>query len=264
MQDRHRDRIRYFKEQGITTQKYVIPYIESHMKITPDKRVLEVGCGEGGNMMPFIEIGCETFGIDIGVNAIKNAKLFIPENTTKTNFHLIADDIYNITTNQIGTFDVIFLRDVIEHIHNQEKFMAFVKQFLKPEGVMFFGFPPWRMPFGGHQQICKNKFLSSLPYYHLLPKSIYTRLLKMGGEPQYRIDNLTEVKETGISIRRFENMVDKENFEFLKKDLFFINPNYEIKFNLKPKKVISPFSTIPFFKDFYTTCVYCLIRVKVD
>ena len=53
-------------------------------------------------------------------------------------------------------FDVIILKDVIEHVPEQEKFVPYLKNFLKPGGQIFFGFPPWYMPFGGHQQVCKN------------------------------------------------------------------------------------------------------------
>jgi 2-polyprenyl-3-methyl-5-hydroxy-6-metoxy-1,4-benzoquinol methylase len=80
----------------------------------------------------------------------------------------------------LPAFDVIFLRDVIEHIHNQERFIGFIKRFLKDDGVIFFAFPPWRMPFGGHQQIIPNRFLSMLPFYHILPKYLYKWIL-MGG-----------------------------------------------------------------------------------
>jgi 2-polyprenyl-3-methyl-5-hydroxy-6-metoxy-1,4-benzoquinol methylase len=62
------------------------------------------------------------------------------------------------------------LKDVIEHIHDQPKLIAWMKSYLAPNGTIFFGFPPWQMPFGGHQQLCRNKVLAKLPYYHLLPR----------------------------------------------------------------------------------------------
>jgi cyclopropane fatty-acyl-phospholipid synthase-like methyltransferase len=79
MQERHRDRKIYFEEQGITTKKYVIPYIEEILPITKDIRILEIGCGEGGNLIPFIEKGCEVAGVDISKSQIENAKKFINE-----------------------------------------------------------------------------------------------------------------------------------------------------------------------------------------
>ena len=49
-------------------------------------------------------------------------------------------------------FDLILLKDVIEHIPDQERVIPYLKEFLKPGGRVFFGFPPWYMPHGGHQQ----------------------------------------------------------------------------------------------------------------
>ena len=49
MQERHSDRERYFDEQARTTEKYYIPYIRKCCPELPQE-VLEVGCGEGGNL----------------------------------------------------------------------------------------------------------------------------------------------------------------------------------------------------------------------
>ena len=58
MQERHFNRKQYFDEQGITTAAYVIPYINDIKPITSTLKILEVGCGEGGNMKPFLDMGC--------------------------------------------------------------------------------------------------------------------------------------------------------------------------------------------------------------
>lgn len=54
MQQRHVKRETYFEEQARTAKKYYIPYINKHIGVIPDK-VLEVGCGEGGNLLLFGE-----------------------------------------------------------------------------------------------------------------------------------------------------------------------------------------------------------------
>jgi 2-polyprenyl-3-methyl-5-hydroxy-6-metoxy-1,4-benzoquinol methylase len=70
----------------------------------------------------------------------------------------VGKDIYLVEAAELdGLFDIIVMKDVIEHIHDQSRLLARLKDFLKPNGVVFFGFPPWQMPFGGHQQICNNK-----------------------------------------------------------------------------------------------------------
>lgn len=260
MQYRHSDRQQYFNEQVESTKKFVLPYIkEAIPAFKANSRVLEIGCGEGGNLVPFLEYGCECYGVELSEGNYKNAIEFHSKLPYREHLHLFNNDIYNITYHNLGgKFDVIFLRDVIEHIPNQEKFMQHLKQFLQPDGVVFFAFPPWRMPFGGHQQICKNKFLSKLPYFHILPNIIYEKILKMFGES---CKSLLEIKETGISINRFQRIIRKENFEIIKKEYWFINPNYEVKFGLRPRKLLKILQ-IPFLQDFYVTAAYYLLKIK--
>ncbi|MEL6926561.1 MAG: class I SAM-dependent methyltransferase [Bacteroidota bacterium] len=259
MQQRHLKRKQYFDEQGITTKKHVIPYIEQSMTVDAHTSVLEIGCGEGGNMVPFIERGCKVVGVDISEYRIQNALRFLQEHMDGNNVQLLTQDIYKVDPEVLGCFDLIIMRDVIEHIPNQERFLTFVKQFLTPNGKIFFGFPPWRMPFGGHQQVCRSKFLSKLPYFHLLGKAPYAAVLRLFGEKEKTIQELMEVKETGISLRRFEHILAKANYRILHKDLYLFNPNYEIKFGLQPRKLGKMAAAVPYFRDFYTTCCYCLV-----
>ena len=74
MDDRHLNREKYFQEQSYTTEKYVIPFINKLLPITSNLTIAEVGCGEGGNLKPFLDIGCKVVGIDLAENKISNAK----------------------------------------------------------------------------------------------------------------------------------------------------------------------------------------------
>lgn len=259
MPNRYADRQLYFNEQGITTTKYVIPFIEKHHPITPTSNILEIGCGEGGNIAPFLELGCQVTGIDIDSGQLNIAKKIYKDRPNNENLTLICEDIYKVTelTNK---FDIIILRDVIEHIPHQEKFLPFIKRFLNPGGLIFIGFPPWQNPFGGHQQVCNNKLLSHLPWFHLLPRPVYEKVLTWGG---VHPDGLLDIKDTGISLERFLSIVHKEKFRIKEETLFFINPNYEVKFNLRPRKLWS-FLNIPYIRNFYTTCGYYLLQANKE
>ena len=79
MQQRHRDRMIYFQEQAECTRRYVIPYIEQVLPVIPNLRILEIGCGEGGNLKPFLELGCHCVGVDIDVAQIEKAKQYLSE-----------------------------------------------------------------------------------------------------------------------------------------------------------------------------------------
>ena len=126
MQKRHQNRRQYFQEQAYTTEKYVIPFINEHLKVTTGTNILEIGCGEGGNLLPFVEIGCNVVGVDLNEVQLERAQEFFEDHPNSGNVKLIYKDIYEVK-DELGKFDVIIMRDVIEHIHDQEKFMAYVK-----------------------------------------------------------------------------------------------------------------------------------------
>ena len=145
---------------------------------------------------------------------------------------------------------------MIEHIHDQPKLIGWMKNFLNPGGIVFFGFPPWFMPFGGHQQMCRSR-VSKLPYIHLLPRGVYRWMLKKKKEP---VEALMEIRDTGISIERFEKICRKEGYSLLHKQHYLLNPIYEWKFGWKPRKQAGLIKAIPFFRNFLTTCVYYIIQ----
>lgn len=243
------------------TQQYVLPFIEERFAIQPGMHVLEIGCGEGGVLKAFIDRGCMGVGVELDEPRIKNGEQWLKEDIEKGRLRFVSKDIYEVDAEKElgGKFDIIVLKDVIEHIHNQQKLIGWMKSFLKDGGVIFFGFPPWQMPFGGHQQICRGKVLSKLPYYHLLPKPLYKFILKKGGE---NWQELLEIKETGISIERFERICKKEDYRFLHKRFYLFNPIYRYKFGVRPRRQSRLIANTPWVRNFFTTCVYYLIQAK--
>jgi len=262
MQERHKNRDKYFQEQSYTTKKYVIPFLAEVKNIDTELEVLEIGCGEGGNLEPFLSAGFKVTGVDILESKIKNANKFFENHEKRGNLQLIVSDIYEPVKDLDQKFDIVFMRDVLEHIHDQEKFMAYVKRFLKPDGLFFLGFPPWQNPFGGHQQTCKSRFLSKLPWFHLLPGKLYPWTLKLFKEHKVTIESLLEIKETRIHIERFRRIVKNENYSILREEFWFINPNYEVKFGMKPRKMNSFLGGIPYVRNLFITTNYYILGLK--
>ncbi|MDR1698686.1 MAG: class I SAM-dependent methyltransferase [Prevotellaceae bacterium] len=260
MQKRHKNTTQYFAEQAQTTREYIIPFIEKARKIDSPFSVLEIGCGEAGNLFPFAGMGCRCVGIDYSERKIEQAKKNYAGHLNSENISLVCSDIYD-STDDFGTFDLVIVRDVIEHIHGHKRFLAAIKKYMHAQTLVLFAFPPWQNPFGGHQQMCKSAFLSKLPYFHLLPKNVYAWLMKIFGEEQATIDGLLEIKETRISIEDFERAI-RENYVILQKTLYFINPNYQVKFGLKPRKLWNFAAKINYFRNFYCTCGYYLLQTN--
>ena len=259
MQHRQTDTRLYFKELAATSDKYFFPYISAFIRPGEGTGVLEIGCGEGGNLLPFAKAGCSVTGVDLAENKIADAIRFFEEENAPGRF--IASDIFKITGFE-KSFDLIICHDVIEHIFNKKAFMANLKRYLKPGGTVFMAFPAWQMPFGGHQQICKSKVLSRFPFIHLLPAPVYKSLLKSAGEKEGCITELLEIKQTRTPIELFEKLLHEYNAELLDRKLWFINPHYEVKFGLKPRKMPAFLGKIPWLRNFFTTSCFYVFRFR--
>ena len=259
MYEFHTDRDRYFLMQKMVCKEDIIPFIEEVYPIRQDARVLEIGCGSAGVLSVFLECGHKGFGVDLDDNSLDYAREQLAEYIESKQLTLINRDIYSIDLEaeyQVK-FDIIILKDVIEHIHDQEKLLRKMQSFLAPEGVVFLGFPPWQMPFGGHQQICHSRILSHLPFFHLLPVPLYKAVLKAFKEGT---EHLCELKTTGISIERLERLANRASYTIVNRKFYFINPIYKYKFNVKARKQPALFSSISYLRNFYTTCAFYLLQ----
>lgn len=256
MQSRQTNREQYFQELSVTSRDYFLPYISRFYDLKPGLRILEIGCGDGGNLLPFSELGCYVLGVDMSEVRINDARRFFSERKTSGNF--ICSDIFKLTHLQ-NSFDIILCHDVIEHIYEKNLFLKHIKSYLKDNGIIFISFPAWQMPFGGHQQICKSQILSHLPFIHLLPTNIYLNLLKVFKEDEHCINELKSIKETKCPIELFEKNI-REGYKILDRTLYFINPHYKVKFGLKPRVLPNFIGRIKYFRNFLTTSTFYILK----
>lgn len=201
MQKRHTDREVYFNELAKTCRRHFLPYITRFKTIGKGSRVLEISCGDGGNLLPFAQAGCKTLGVDIAAGRIEDARKFFRNNNAEGDF--IAEDVFKLHGLK-HCFDLIICHDVIEHIGDKRRFMSLLPGLLATGGIVFMSFPAWQMPFGGHQQICRSSVVSHLPYIHLLPRCIYRTILRLAGESRFCIGELMSIRDTRTPVELFE------------------------------------------------------------
>lgn len=259
---RYTDRERYFKELAETSGSYYIDYISRFKSIGPDCRVLEIGCGEGGNLLPFAQMGCHVAGLDLAPGKISNARIFFEKRNMKGDFHCADFLTINPFEGQ-ELFDIILIHDVIEHIEPEHKnrFFARIRMYLKADGIVFFGFPAWQMPFGGHQQICSSRVCSMLPFMHLLPQSIYKVYLKAFKEPEHKIEELLSIKRSKMTPEIFETLCTQERYIIADKIFWLFSPHYKSKFNLRPRLLWKWVGKIPFIRNFFSTSCFYIISL---
>lgn len=221
-----------FYKQFQMSNKYILPYTGSAQS------VIEIGCGEGGNLLPYIVNGSKIIGIDKSVDKVEFAK---------THYEIGSDificiDIFDYKSDQ--TYDLILVKDVLEHIDNKRLFMEHIKSFMADHSKLFIAFSPWSMPYGGHQQCCRS-FLRFIPYVHLLP--FYRSLLEYFETPEMVLA-LLEIKLTRLSVKQFKQIISGYRIE--KETFWLINPSY-IRFGLWPVRFLNI--------RFLVTSYWCII-----
>lgn len=256
MQKRHTDRYRYFKEEAATTEKYFIPYLSEFMDVD-NINVLEVGCGEGGNLLPFARRGCHVVGVDLSEQRVRQAEEFFSRESTDGTF--VCDDVMHYRGDG-RLFDLIVCHDVVEHIPEKGKMLLALKRLLAPGGRLFVAFPAWQMPFGGHQQIARSWVVSHLPFVHLLPELAFSLMLRLFGEDASKINELIGIRRTRCTVEMFEREAAYAGYTVCDRRLWLVNPHYEVKFGLRPIRLCRQLSALPYVRNFMASSCFYVVR----
>lgn len=256
----HGDRSAMFEQQYLNARDHIVPFVRSHKRLE-GARVLDVGSGEGGVIKAFVEAGATGIGVDLSLPRVEYARVTLEQDCEAGVLEFVAGDIHDpeISGGWEKRFDIVIFKDSIEHITDKKALLLRIAELLRPDGVIFLGFPPWRMPFGGHQQMARSR-IAQLPYWHLIPRPVYRRLLGLLGEREATVKELTGLRDTGISISAFERLVTGLGFEIVERRLYLINPIYKYKFGMRPRRQVGFIEVIPGIRDFLTTTCYYLIR----
>ena len=257
MQLRHKDRERYFEELAATSREFYIPYL-AEFGVAPASSVLEIGCGEGGNLFPFALDGAAVTGLDLASAKIENARAFFASRGAEGCF--LAEDFFRSDFGGLR-FPLVMAHDVVEHIYDKTAFLVRIGELLSPDGKAFVAFPAWQMPFGGHQQNARSKFVSHFPFLHLLPAALYRRILKAAGERPEVVAELMEIRDTRCPVEKFERCVREAGLRVVNRRLWLVNPHYKAKFGLRPRRLPEWAAAIPWLRNFFSTsCFYILSK----
>jgi 2-polyprenyl-3-methyl-5-hydroxy-6-metoxy-1,4-benzoquinol methylase len=119
------------------------------------KRVLEVGCGSGGILVPFTELGAEVVGIDFDDTYMDAGR--------KRGLNLIDKSIYEFQTEKL--FDLIILKDVLEHLPDLNLVLQKLKSLLSETGIVYIQVPTFEgLEFLGYQ----NDYLRYFQNAHIV------------------------------------------------------------------------------------------------
>jgi len=246
--------LRCYSEQQWYGENFLFDY--SQFKDVTNKRILEIGCAEAGLLKFYHKKGAVCSGIELSDIRYNNALLLDKRNE----INLFQADICNPTSYKKHikkNFDMIIMRDVIEHIDNKRIALSNIFNILKPGGKLFMSFPPKYCAYSGHQQTISNLF-GKLPYIYMLPDVIYKKYLRLISCPEKKIEYLIMTKKTRISIRKMHEIVNSLGFNILNQSKWFSRPAYAFRFNFP--KIKNPFSFISILDEIFSNGVLYLLE----
>ena len=250
--------LRCYKEQYWFGENFLFNYInESNVK---GKRVLEIGCAEAGLLKFYNEKGANCSGLELSNTRFNNAMLL----NDKKKLHLFQANICDPSSYKKHikqSYDLIIIRDVIEHISNKEIALSNMFSILKPGGKLFISYPPKYCAYAGHQQTIPNTF-GKIPYIHLMPDFLYEKYLKLINCSSKKIKYLIETKKNRISNFEMFRLLTATGFKVLKRSNWFIRPAYSFRFKLP--KLKNPFSWISVLDEVFCNGMLILVeRTKI-
>ncbi len=103
-------------------------------------RLLDLGCGRGEHLAGFAKLGFDVVGADIS----PRAPALAPE------FHVLTADLEsNTLPGNVGQFDYVFSKSVLEHIHCPDRFLENAIRVLRPGGIAAVMTPSWAHTYWG-------------------------------------------------------------------------------------------------------------------
>lgn len=158
-------------------------YYGKHVNNNKNVSVLELGCGYGDFVYWLLNKGYNNVkGIDYSEEQIKiGTSLGIPG--------LICDDIFNFFEEDNSTFDLIILRDVLEHFDSDEtyKLVSQLNNKLDKKGTIILQVPNGQSPFVG------KILFGDFTHHNAFTESSINQLFKSSGFNAIKVFETTPV-----------------------------------------------------------------------
>jgi len=201
------------------------------------RRVLDIGCGEGRDVLELCSIGAEAFGIDIQQKSIAKARSTAQDSGARF-FHASEAPPWT------NYFDAVISVNGFEHYSDPKRILAQMHDYLRPGGFALISFcPPWLHPYGAHLE-----YMTPIPW----PQLIFSERTLMNVRKDYRSDGAGRFEEVVGGL----NKMTLSKFErLLRESLFTVR-----RLEYRAIKGINLFTSLPIVREF--TC--SVIRAELE
>ncbi len=244
----------YWHYQHLLAKQYLIPMLDEGGVRLKESKVLEIGCGNGGVIETLAEEASKAVGIDL--------KDFDRSEHASGKVHYITADIFDASKRYLyaDQYNLIVLRDVIEHLPDKESIFHLFGELLGVNGHIFITFPPYYSPFGAHQQVFSKTVAGKLPYLHWLPEKIYLKWVSVAEKNnQNAYDLAIEMEKAKTTIGQINRFIRKFGYSLSNQRYYFIRPSYDIRYGFKPRKC-TWLKYVPLIREILVLGVYMVLK----
>lgn len=253
----------YRRYQAELASAYLIPVLESWGVAVVGKRVLEAGSGNGGCAAEFHRAGGRVTAVDIDERLVETARAINErEGVTVSTWSgdVCRPDCAGLDE---GPFDIVLLRDVVEHLDDLGGALENLGSRLSRDGALFIVFPPYYSAYGAHQQILPRKNIgpvpyNKLPFIHLLPDRWFGAITRGDTPPHREVARLRKIR---LTIRGFNQSATAAGFVVRHKRYYLTRPTHKLRYGI-PVVGASVLGSVPLLNELLVTACYCLLQRK--
>lgn len=248
---------RQWSFQFESTRDYLIPWLERNGALPSAGRVLEAGAGYAGCLAALRESrpGLDCEGLELKATRTDLANRLFRERGGKGLVVRQGDLTVRESLRDLRPpYELVILRDVIEHIEARRSALANIRSLLAPSGAAVFSFPSYVSPYGGHQQNLVTAPLR-VPWLQLTP--LFLPLVRRFEPAKY--DDLASIRRCHLTTTRFDQDLRETGFEVVAERHFLSRPIFKYRYGL-PVLPGGPLARIPLLKDLLLTAAWYVAR----
>jgi SAM-dependent methyltransferase len=217
----------YYDYQRVIGERVVIPWLRTKVPII-GIAVADFGAHAGG-MLEAFRAAAATSGVGFEINeAIVRSSPFQPSD----GFHLEVGDVTQHTPGP-GSFDLVVLHDVLEHVPASAAILAATAGSLVPGGHVFVSFPPYYSMVGGHQHLARGR-ARAIPWIHYLPERVFFRVARPGDNEYMSetdsIGDMLSVRRTRLTLRKAERAFAAAGLRVVEATFYVSRPEYTVRY----------------------------------
>jgi len=136
-------------EKGVTGDSpemvWLVENITRELNISENDEVLDVGCGDAYVLQRVRDkVDVKGYGVDVSAKTVEVAKILTGH--FRVDLQLCLGEVTHLPFSD-NFFDKIICSEIIEHVHNNTKFLKEMRRVLRPAGLAYVTFPNKKVSF---------------------------------------------------------------------------------------------------------------------